>query len=191
MPIQEYKQRRSVRLRDFDYAYRGFFFVTICTHDKQPILGKVINYKTNLSPIGKIVEECWRDIPEHFPNVKLDEWVVMPNHLHGIVVIKYPKDFDPDRKGTACCAPTSLAADYENFGKPVAGSLATIIRSLKSAVTKRVNEASTNRDSPVWQRNYYEHVIRTEESLNKIRNYIWENPIHWWSDEYNVEDSEA
>ncbi|MBC8029905.1 MAG: transposase [Pyrinomonadaceae bacterium] len=186
MSTDENTHRRSVRLRGFDYASRGFFFVTICTHNKQPTLGKIINYKCRLSDIGRIVETCWREIPEHFPNVYLDEWVIMPNHVHGIIVIRYPKGYDPSGRGTACRAPTTIDTRSEEFGKPVAGSLPTIIRSFKSAVTKRVNELATNTRSPLWQRNYFEHVIRDEESLNKIRNYIWENPIHWWSDEYNV-----
>jgi len=79
-----------------------------------------------------------------------------------------------------------METSYEEFGKPVASSLPTIIRSFKSAVTKRVNQLSANNRAPFWQRNYFEHVIRDEESLAKIRNYIWENPLHWWSDEYNV-----
>jgi len=185
MSTEEDNRRRSVRLRGFDYASRGFFFVTICTHKKQRTLGKIINYESQLSTVGNIVQECWQAIPEHFSNVRLDEWVIMPNHLHGIVVIKYPKGYDPSAKGTACRAPTTIATHYEEFGQPVASSLPTIIRSFKSAVTKRVNKLATN-PSPLWQRNYFEHVIRDEESMNKIRNYIWENPIHWWQDEYNV-----
>jgi REP-associated tyrosine transposase len=184
------KRRRSVRLRGFDYAYRGFFFVTICTHNKKPTLGKVINYESHLSALGKIVEKCWLQIPDHFPNVYLDEWVIMPNHLHGIIVIKYPKGCDPASRGTACRAPTAIGTAHEGFGKPVAGSLPTIIRSFKSAVTKHANELARNRSAPFWQRNYFEHVIRDEDSLNKIRNYVWENPIHWWADEYNVKGGE-
>jgi putative transposase len=187
MYTDENKRRRSVRLDRFDYASRGFFFVTICTHNKQTTLGRVINYKTQLSALGDIVEESWLAIPQHLPNVLLDEWVITLNHLHGIVIIKYPKGFDLEVKGTACRAPTTRDAHYEKFGKPVSGSLSTIIRSFKSAVTKRVNEVRPDRKSPFWQRNYFEHVIRDEESMNKIRNYIWENPIHWWSDEYNVD----
>ena len=186
MHTGENKRRRSVRLRGFDYAYRGFFFVTLCTHDKQHTFGKITNYKTRLSVVGKIVETCWKAIPEHFPNVYLDESVIMPNHLHGIIVIRYPKGHDPAGRGTACRAPTTFDASYEGFGKPVAGSLPTIIRSFKSAVTKRVNALAIDKKSPVWQRSYFEHVIRDEDSLNKIRNYIWENPIHWWQDEYRV-----
>jgi REP-associated tyrosine transposase len=94
MSTEENKRRRSVRLRGFDYAYRGFFFITICTHNKKSTLGKIINNEFRPSAPGKVVEHCWREIPEHFPNVYLDEWVIMPNHLHGIIVIRYPKGYD-------------------------------------------------------------------------------------------------
>ncbi|HLN97568.1 MAG TPA: transposase [Pyrinomonadaceae bacterium] len=183
MSNEEDKHRQSVRLKGFDYAYRGFFFVTMCTHDKKPTLGKIINYESQLSDIGRVVEKCWREIPNHFSNVCLDEWVIMPNHLHEIVVIRFP--LPREKQGTTCRAPTNAETIYEKFGRPVAGSLPTIIRSFKSAVTKRANELGLTDGRTVWQRNYFEHVIRTEESLHKIRNYIWENPIHWWSDEYN------
>ena len=187
------KKRRSVRLRGYDYAFRGFFFITICTHDKQPSLADIIDYQPQLSKIGQVVAECWKQIPEHFPRVRLDEWIVMPNHLHGIIVIRNPGSFPPPTsgdEGTACRAPTNLEAltayetVFEEFGKPVAASLSTIARSFKSAVSKRVREELGTANLPVWQRNYFEHVIRDEDSLNKIRNYIWENPIHWNRDEY-------
>ena len=180
----EEKRRRSVRLRGFDYSSRGFFFVTICTAEKKATLGKIIDYKPELTAIGEIVEKCWLSIPEHFPNVYLDEWVIMPNHLHGIIVIKYPKGYDPERRGTACRAPTPVRQALEGFGKPTEASLPTIIRSFKSAATKKVREEFGNRIYKLWQRSYYEHIIRDEDSFNKIRNYIWENPIQWWNDEY-------
>ena len=191
MSTEEDKRRRSVRLRGFDYAFRGFFFVTICTHNKKPTLGKIMNYKSQLSDIGKIVEKCWREIPEHFPKVYLDEWIIMPNHIHGIIVIKFPLGHDASSRATACRAPTPVEplsiqheSKLEGFGRPVKASLPTIVRSFKSAATKNVREWFGLKVLPVWQRNYFEHVIRNEESFNRIRNYIWENPIHWNTDEY-------
>ena len=187
MPFEKEHQRRSVRLQNYPYAERGFFFITICTHEKKCVLGRITNYEIALSEVGRIVDGYWRDIPQHFPNVKLDQFTIMPNHLHGIIIIS--KVLPDESRGTACRAPTVVDADYERFGRPVAGSLPTIIRSFKSAVSKRVNELG-NTNSPLWQRNYFEHVIRSEESLNKIRNYIWENPIHWTTDEYHAESRE-
>jgi REP element-mobilizing transposase RayT len=169
--------RRSIRLRNYPYAERGFFFITICTHEKRCTLGKIANYEIALSKIGQIAEKCWREIPLHFPTAKLDQYTIMPNHLHGIVIISKDES-----------APT-LDTPFERFGKPIRGSLPTIIRSFKSAVTKRVHELGENGSLPVWQRNYFEHVIRNQDSLNKIRNYIWENPIHWCADEYHLEES--
>jgi REP-associated tyrosine transposase len=185
------RKRRSIRFPGYDYAFRGFFFVTLCTHEKHHSLARIINFESRLSPVGKVVEQCWKEIPQHFPRVRLDEWIIMPNHLHGIIVMRPPIESE----GTACRAPTTKAVvsgetPFEEFGRPVAGSLATIIRSYKSAVTRRVNQALGGKALPVWQRNYFEHIIRSQESLNKIRNYIWENPIHWDKDEYNIEGAE-
>jgi hypothetical protein len=114
MSNEEDKHRQSVRLKGFDYAYRGFFFVTMCTHDKKPTLGKIINYESQLSDIGRVVEKCWREIPNHFSNVCLDEWVIMPNHLHEIVVIRFP--LPREKQGTTCRAPTNAETIYENWG---------------------------------------------------------------------------
>ena len=107
--------------------------------------------------------------------------------LAGIIVIAPPPSLASGKEGTACRAPTITEFPktvFEDFGKPVAASLATIVRSFKSAVSKRVREELGAANLPVWQRSYFEHVIRDEDSLNKIRNYIWENPIHWNTDEY-------
>jgi putative transposase len=191
MTADEDDRRRSVRLRGFDYSQRGFFFVTICTHNKSSTLGKIVNFESRLSRLGKMVEDCWREIPKHFPNVHLDEWVIMPNHLHGIIVIRFPADKILVNEGTACRAPTSIRQStsrepsFEEFGKPVKGSLPTIVRSFKGAASKKVREECGEKFLPLWQRGYFEHVIRNEDSFNRIRNYIWENPIHWESDEYH------
>ena len=104
--------------------------------------------------------------------MRLDEFVVMPNHVHGILVIA------DNRRGTACRAPTTV----ERFGRPVTGSLPTIVRSFKSVSTKRINKVRNTPGIPVWQRNYYEHVIRSEKELDRIRQYIAHNPASWTED---------
>jgi len=124
----------------------------------------------NLNEQGSTVEKVWKEIPEHFTNVTLDEFIVMPNHIHGILVLEET----PDCRGTACRAPT-----VEGFGKPAKGSIPTIIRSFKSASTNRINRLDKRKGLSIWQRNYYEHIIRNEGSLNRIRRYIQENPIKW------------
>ena len=159
-------KRRSVRLRGYDYSQEGAYFVTICTH-RQALLFEDDETRA-------VVEQCWLAIPDHFPCVELDEWVVMPNHLHGILVMHDERG--DDGRGTACRAPTPRA---EGFGMPTRGSLPTIVRSFKAAVTRRMKVAHKARGRPVWQRNYYEHVIRNEAELDCLRRYVLDNPVEW------------
>jgi len=164
--------RRSIRLKDYDYCQEGAYFVTICTHSHKCLFGEIVSGATQLNRFGNVVNKCWLEIPHHFPNVEIDTFVVMPNHFHGILVIH-------DCRGTACRAPT------EKFGRPTPRSLPTIIRSFKSAVTKRINALRKTPGARLWQRNYYEHVIRNEDDLNEIRQYILDNPVKWDMDENN------
>jgi len=126
-----------------------------------------------LNDAGRIVERTWLEIPEHFLIADLDSFIVMPNHIHGILVL-----IDVGR-GTACRAPT------ERFGKPIPDSLPTIIRSFKAAATRRLNTFKKTPGATLWQRNYYEHIIRSEESLNRISKYVIENPLRWAEDPEN------
>ncbi len=128
---------------------------------------------------GRMVEMVWNEIPDHFPGVSIDVFQIMPNHIHGIVVIAMEGRGTEYGRGTACRAPTALV---EQFGKPVSGSLPTIVRSFKSAVTRRINEIRNAHGAKLWQRNYYEHIIRDENELNRIREYIVNNPMNWESD---------
>jgi putative transposase len=169
--------RRSILLRDYDYSRAGAYFVTICAFERKCIFGEINNGEMRLNDLGTLAEDCWLAIPEHFPMTQMDAYVIMPNHMHGIVVI----DDDADHcKGTACRAPT-----MEQFGQPTPGSLPTIVRSFKSAVTRLFNEKDTLASQRLWQRNYYEHIIRDDESLNRIREYIATNPLHWEFDAEN------
>jgi REP element-mobilizing transposase RayT len=129
-----------------------------------------------LNDISRISDECWQEIPEHFEHACLDAFVVMSNHIHGIVIIDLPNTV-----GARHAVPLRM----EQFGKPVSGAISTIIRSFKSAVTKRINEMHGTPRVTVWQRNYYEHVIRNEEELNRIRQYIIDNPKQWELDREN------
>ena len=172
---REKHQRRSIRLREYDYTQVGAYFVTISAHSREPIFGEIVKGKMRLNEWGKVVAFCWDEIPIHFLNVELDAFVIMPNHVHGIIVIAVD-----GRRGTACRAPTT-----EQFGKPVANSFPTIIRSFKSATTKRINEIHSNPGVPLWQRNYYERIIRDEDELTQIREYIAGNHFKWGEDEEN------
>ena len=175
----EEHHRRSIRLKGYDYSQPGAYFVTVCTNKWKCLFGEIVGGTMVLNQLGQIVSGCWNEIPEHFPNVELDEFVTMPNHLHGIVVTANKNQLSACR-GTACRAPT-----VESFGKPVAGSLSTIMRSFKSAVTKEINKMRGTPNLPIWQRNYYEHVLRNEDKLNRTREYVLNNPLQWQFDREN------
>ncbi len=186
--------RRSIRLKGYDYTREGAYYVTVCANGKC-IFGDVNNGKMVLNVYGNIIKQCWSAIPEHFSNIKLDEYVVMPDHIHGIIMIGGCGDqlsndgVDDACRGTACRAPTSDGSaptsdgsrneKIERFGKPVSGSLSTVMRSFKSAVTKRINEIQNTSGTCLWQRNYYEHIIRDGSDLARIREYIMNNPVKW------------
>ena len=167
------RNRRSIRLKGYDYAGAGAYFVTICAQNRECLYGEIMNGKMVLKDAGEIVADEWIKTGDIRDKIILDEWVVMPNHFHGILVID-------DRRGTARRAPT-----VEQFGKPVSGSIPTIIRAFKSAVTKRINEMRKTPGVKIWQRNYYEHVIRNDNELNRIREYITNNPAQWELDREN------
>ena len=167
-------RRRSIRLPGYDYTQAGAYFVTLCTQRRECLFGDIVNGEMVMNDAGRLVGKCWSDIPIHFLRVELDEFVIMPNHVHGIVVIT-------TGTGTACRAHTTI----ERFGRPVAGSIPTIMRSFKSAVTKRINEMRNNPGNKLWQRNYFEYVVRDDDVLLKIREYISNNPLKWEFDKEN------
>ncbi|PLX99412.1 MAG: transposase [Desulfuromonas sp.] len=171
--IQNTHHRRSIRLPGCDYSQPGAYFVTLCTYDRQPLLGEIIDGQTQLNKFGGIVREEWINTGNLRTEITLDEWVIMPNHFHGILFIG-------DCRGTARRAPT-----VERFGQPVPGSIPTVIRSFKSAVTKRINTLRESPGQPFWQRNYWEHVIRNEADLNQTRESIRNNPARWEEDRNN------
>ena len=168
--------RRSIRLQKYDYAQPGGYYVTIVTFQRDLLFGEIVNEEMNLKDHGRVVDECWCAIPEHFPNLELGMYVVMPNHVHGIIVIR-AGDISSARRGTIYRAPT------EKFGKPVIGSIPTIIRTFKASVTRRLGREFNVTN--IWQRNYYEHVIRDQEDWERIHDYIESNPAMWENDEEN------
>ena len=135
------------------------YFITMCTQERQCVFGHVVDGGVHLNGHGKIAEICWQAIPQHFPHVTVDAFVIMPNHIHGIIAV-----------GARHAVP--LRPQVECFRKSVNGSIPTIVRSYKSAVIKRINESRATPGLPIWQRNYYEHIIRNEKSLDRIREYI-------------------
>ncbi len=185
MPYDPQKHhRRSIRLKGYDYTQPGAYYVTLCTKVRQCLFRDVVKGEMRLNSLGHIAFTCWEAIPDHFPHVELDAFVVMPNHVHGILVIS------ETIVGTQqCCVPTTKENNVlktEQFGKPVKGSIPTVIRSYKAAVTKHINLiCNTKHSSLIWQCNYYEHINRDEESLHNIRQYITENPWRWANDPEN------
>lgn len=169
--------RRSIRLPDYNYASEGAYFVTICAFRKQHIFGELSDDNVLLNEFGEIVNEEWIKTPQIRPEVALDSFVIMPNHFHAILWILKTND---DKRGAQPCAPTDESA---GLARP-ARSLGAIIAGFKSSVTIRINSIRETLGSPVWQRNYYEHIIRNEQSLNKLRQYILSNPARWVEDEY-------
>lgn len=185
------QHRRSIRLNDYDYTQNGAYFVTVCAHEKRCVFGHVVDGAMVVNAWGRVIQACWDEIPMHFPMVELDAFVVMPNHVHGIIVITdnggmASNTIADNGRGMACHAPTNGPIKRE-FSKPIAGSLSTIVGALKSAVTKRINRHPNPPDYPIWQRNYYEHIIRTEELLNTIRAYVANNPAKWAEDKLFTE----
>lgn len=183
--------RKSVRLVRFDYTQPGGYFITIVTSERQTLLGEIIHGEMQVSGIGQIIQQEWFRLPQRFRSIHLDEFVIMPNHLHGIIIIA-----DVDGRGTAVDAhnrilgktrraPTEGVTTREQFGKPVSGSIPTIIRSFKSSTTLRINYLRQTQHGTIWQRNYFEHVIRNDLELERIRAYIRDNPLNWSLDSEN------
>ncbi len=187
----EINRRRSMRLHKRDYSAVGKYFLTICTRNRELIFGTIENKSMRLSPIGNIAERYWKNIPHHFPNIKLDEYCIMPNHIHGILIIGEKHDIEtPSNVGVQYEIPGnqieplhSVESQFHSFQHIVAKSIGSIIRTYKTAVTKRCKENGL--DQFIWQRNFYDHVIRNDGELKRIQEYIRNNPAHWDVDEEN------
>lgn len=158
--------RRSIRLRGYDYASPGAYFVTLCTQDRLCLFGEISEGEMHLNEIGHMIKRWWLSIPRKFEHVDIDAYVIMPNHLHGIIVIK------------------SMIERQHNV------SLASIVRWFKTRTTNDYIRGVKWMGWPpfrrrLWQRNYWEHIIRSERSLERIRRYIMENPPRWHLDREN------
>ncbi len=173
------KKRRSIRLKEFDYATEGAYFITVCTHKRRNIFGSFVGAgpracpELELNDTGQMITDTWCQIPDHYPGIKVDAFVIMPNHLHGIL------SFGPANGQPQGVAPTKF-------------SLSGVVGRFKSMTTTRYTASIKEtglRPYPgiLWQRNYYEHVIRDEDELNLVREYIVYNPVQWKYDKYNIE----
>ena len=180
--------RRSVRLKGWDYSSPGAYFVTICTQYRECLFGEIQNDDMELNRLGQIVRDRWNRIPHHFKHVQLDAFQIMPNHIHGILFIvnvvgakhshiesiqvenKFIRNASPLRKRPHGTQPGSLSAIMQNY---------------LSMTSRNINQLRNTPGAKLWQRNYYEHIIRNEKELNQIRDYIIGNPLKWESDKDN------
>jgi putative transposase len=199
-----YHNRRSTRLPGYDYSKPGYYFVTMCIHDcKQHLFGDVIDGKMHENKIADIVRQGWNYLQSHYPQIRLDEFIIMPNHIHAIIIIH-----DIPLVGARSSRPIGLESsrplDLESscplgsgFGNDIgkhidmgcdnsedgrddrAPTLGNMIAYFKYQTTKRINASGNNEIRKIWQRNYYDHIIRDEKSLYFIRQYIRNNPVHW------------
>jgi REP element-mobilizing transposase RayT len=171
--------RRSMRIAGGDYSRPGCYFVTICAAFRRNIFGAIEDGKVVLSPLGEIVRGCWVRIPEHFPTTSINEYVIMPNHLHGIIALgvgaRYIVPSDPDGQ------------IKEAFQKPTRGTIPTIVRTFKAAVTRRARSELNTGNGLIWQSNYFERVLRNGREVATAIRYIAENPARWMWDEENAE----
>lgn len=173
------RNRRSIRLQGYDYSQAGAYFVTVCTQNRECLFGDIVDGEMRMNTAGRMVADEWIKTAEIRDEIKLDEWVVMPNHFHGILVIG-------DRRGDRPVAPLNVTTTSGEQGdRPVAPtgpkprSVGAVMAGFKSAVTKRINELHQTPGAKLWQRNYWEHIVRNEPELNRIREYIHNNPARW------------
>jgi putative transposase len=201
-------KRRSVRLPTFDYSQPSAYFLTICVRENRLLFGRVTEHRVSLSVLGRIVDECWLEIPSHCPGAELSEHIVMPNHVHGIVILRPSATDDTHREKAHALAADgkTLAKDLRRaqhavplrldgkissdgthrFGQLVTGSIPTIVRSFKSECTKRIRKHTRKPASLVWQRGYYESVIWDVKQFQETCEYIRLNPAQWEVDRENL-----
>ena len=171
MPYDPEKHhRRSIRIPGYDYSQNGCYYVTICVQNREWMFGDVMDGKMKLNEYGKIVAENWTEIRYHFDHIELDKYIIMPNHMHSVIIIN-----DENRKGEI----TSPLQEIKNYP-----TLGQIIAYFKYQSSKHINQLRNSPGSKLWQRNYYEHVIRDDKDLYRIRQYIINNPLSWAGDTY-------
>ncbi len=193
--------RRSIRLKGYDYTNEGLYFITICCHNRNCLFGTILNCEMVLNDAGKIAEQCWLEIPEHFTNAVLHEFVIMPNHVHGIVEFVGANHHSPENAnhhssenanhhssefGANNVSNNIRANNDSPLPRPhgTSKTIGSLVRGFKIGVTKWFR-ANTIVET-VWQRNYWENIIRDDESYEKISNYIKNNPAKWKDDKFNV-----
>jgi putative transposase len=167
LPRRLYPQRTNLRLRSYNYAWQGDYFVTICTQNRRCLFGQIAESTMKLNQFGEVLESVWKEIPFHYPEISNEIFKVMPNHIHGIITIR-----KVERAGSKP-APT----------KPY--HLSEIVRAFKTYSSRKINDIRRTQGTTIWQRNYYEHIIRDESDYRQIVEYILFNPAKWEADPEN------
>jgi len=155
------RERKKIRLRNYDYSKNGYYFITICTKNREEWFGKVEKEEMILDQYGKIVNQCWDDLPNHYLNCSLDTFVIMPNHIHGIIVIH---------------SDNTVGNGLKPF--PTHG-LSEVIRGFKTFASRKINAKIESQNKFEWQKSFYDHVVRNEKSLHNLRHYITFNALKW------------
>jgi REP element-mobilizing transposase RayT len=180
------KNRQSIRLRGYDYSQSGAYFVTICTQNKKCFFGNMLNDEMVLNDAGQMINMIWNELPINYPGINIDKFQIMPNHVHGIIIIDkgQPRDSTKGQPRGDKGQPRGVAPTASGL------SLPDVVHRFKSLTTARYIRGVKQKQWPsfpgkLWQRNYYEHIVRDENELNDIRKYIMENPRKWDLDREN------
>jgi REP element-mobilizing transposase RayT len=185
--------RRSIRLKGYNYALAGAYFITLCTRNRDSFFGEVVGHQMLANTYGNIVQEEWSRTALIRQEITLDAFQVMPNHVHGIVLIAPDAIIEAVGAGATNVGATGQSPLHLRPQPPSAQpphgparrSLGSFVVGFKTAVTQRINQLRGSHGLPVWQRNYYERIIRNEAELNPVRDYIAGNPAQWAQDEHN------
>ncbi len=162
------RRRNSLRHPQYDYTQPGAYFITICAKKGKPIFGQIVDGRMQYTPLGEIARQVWDDLSTRHPHIEVEIFVVMPNHVHALIWIRT----QVGEAGTA-----------RSYGKPVAGSLSVLINAYKTAVTKRASQADISGEGALWQRNFYDRIVRDEQELAYVKEYIRMNPYRWQEDQ--------
>ena len=185
-------RRRSIRLRGYDYTQPGGYFVTIVTQNRERLFGEVVNGKMVLNTFGQIIDYQWQRLPQHFGHIRLDAYQIMPDHFHGIIIItkKAGSEQGNDARDTGDGDGSGTTRNRQaqrriqphpdtRLNGTAPGSLGAIMQNFQSVTTRKINRIRKTPGQKLWLRNYWEHIIRDENDLNRIRKYIINNPLHW------------
>jgi len=179
-----FPQRKSPRLIGYDYTLAGAYFVTICSHERTHLFGQVQADTMVLNIAGEIAAARWLALPEHHFGIELDAFVVMPNHVHGIIVLVGTTQASSGVASSGTTTPADRVSKTAGRAPTSSGSLGAVVGSYKSGVTRRIRESRNDPALQIWQGRYHDHIIRSESALVKIQRYVTNNPAQWQEDTF-------